>query len=155
MKILIFKTKLGYFHVEHDEQFIWASTIKQKGKETIKLSEFEELIIRQTNLQINNQVDNHNIPLKPQGTSFQRFVYKELINVLPGEKVTYKALGQRINSKAYQAIGTSLAKNKILYYIPCHRVVSSTGIGNYQLGTDMKIKLLLEERAIKKEDINN
>ena len=51
-----------------------------------------------------------------------------------------------LDTKAWRAVGSSMARNKHLFVIPCHRVVRSDGaIGEYALGSDKKAELLINE----------
>lgn len=65
--------------------------------------------------------------------------------------MTYKQIGEKLNSKAYQAIGQALKNNPDPKNIPCHRVVKSNGeIGGYfgHIDDDLskkKEELLLSE----------
>lgn len=63
-----------------------------------------------------------------------------------GKITTYKAIAQKLNSKAYRAVGNVLNKNKKPIIVPCHRVVNSDGcLGGYSRGIKEKIKLLKKE----------
>ena len=85
--------------------------------------------------------------------TFSEKIYSLLLRIPPGKVVTYKDIAIKLNSKAYQAIGTALSKNKHLVKVPCHRVIRSSGdIGGYVLGTKKKMKLLKKEGI---EIINN
>lgn len=66
-------------------------------------------------------------------TPFRRKVYQALLKVPPGQTVTYKDLAQKVgNPKASRAVGSAMAKNEAVYFIPCHRVVKSCGsLGAY------------------------
>jgi len=70
-----------------------------------------------------------------------------LLKQIPKGRVTsYKELAKALNSKAYRAVGSAMAKNKDLVTTPCHRVVKSNGqIGEYALGVEAKIGLLEKE----------
>ena len=74
----------------------------------------------------------------------------ELLRLIPEGKVTtYKEMAKALNSKAWRAVGSAMAKNKNLITTPCHRVVRSDGsIGQYALGTDKKHELLTEEGIV-------
>lgn len=49
-----------------------------------------------------------------------------------GKVTTYKAIAEKLNSKAYRAVGTALKNNKQPIVIPCHRVINSDGkLGAY------------------------
>ena len=71
----------------------------------------------------------------------------ELLKLIPEGKVTtYSEIAKALNSKAWRAVGSAIAKNQNLFVIPCHRVVRSDGtVGQYALGADKKIELLLSE----------
>lgn len=71
----------------------------------------------------------------------------ELLNQIPEGKVTtYKEMAKALNTNAWRAVGSAMAKNKMLFVIPCHRVVRSDGtIGQYALGSEKKAELLTIE----------
>lgn len=70
-----------------------------------------------------------------------------LLKLIPEGKVTtYKEMAKALNTKAWRAVGSAMAKNKNLYVIPCHRVVRSDGsVGEYALGSEKKSEILLNE----------
>jgi methylated-DNA-[protein]-cysteine S-methyltransferase len=82
-------------------------------------------------------------------TEFQRAVVEALRRVPWGETVTYgelAALAGRPN--AYRAAGTVCAGNRFPLFVPCHRVVSASGLGPYgSLGTGYKERMLAVESA--------
>ena len=84
--------------------------------------------------------------------SFNERCY-ELLKLIPEGKVTtYSEIAKALNTRAWRAVGSAMAKNKNLLIIPCHRVVRSDGtIGQYALGADKKAELLLREGV----DISN
>ena len=47
------------------------------------------------------------LPLSPKGTPFQEKVWRELLKIKYGERVSYGEIGERIGSKAYRAIGNA------------------------------------------------
>jgi len=71
----------------------------------------------------------------------------QLLKLIPEGKVTtYGEIARALNTRAWRAVGSAMAKNKNLFVIPCHRVVRSDGaIGQYALGSDKKAGLLMEE----------
>jgi len=84
--------------------------------------------------------------MNDQTQTFETRCY-ELLKLIPKGKVTtYGEIARALNTKAYQAVGNAMAKNKNLLVIPCHRVIRSNGeIGNYALGAEKKAALLREE----------
>jgi len=71
----------------------------------------------------------------------------ELLKLIPKGKVTtYAEMAKALDSKAWRAVGTAMAKNSNLIVVPCHRVVRSDGaVGQYALGSDKKSELLSQE----------
>ena len=87
------------------------------------------------------------IPLCPQGTSFQQKVWKKLLEIPYGETRTYQEIAQAIgNAKASRAVGMANHHNPIVIMIPCHRVIGKNGkLTGYALGLEQKEKLLTLE----------
>ena len=86
----------------------------------------------------------------PEGTVFQKIVWKKIQNIHYGNICTYSDIATSINSSP-RAVGRACAFNKCLFLIPCHRVVASNGelrgfsaIG----GLLSKKKLLFVEKVI-------
>ena len=78
--------------------------------------------------------------------TFSQECYKLLERIPRGKVTTYAEIALALETKAYRAVGSAMAKNKNLIIIPCHRVVRSDGsIGQYALGSDKKIELLQSE----------
>ncbi len=88
------------------------------------------------------------MPLSLEGTAFQCAVWRALIRLPFGERVTYAELAQRLGRPtAARAVGNALAANRIGFLVPCHRVVQATGaIGQFRWGSQTKAALLAWER---------
>lgn len=83
------------------------------------------------------------IPVKLNGTEFQKMVWQEMMNIPYGSILSYGKLAKKVNNpKAVRAIGSVCHNNKILIIVPCHRVVAKNSIGGFGCGVEMKIKLL-------------
>lgn len=83
-------------------------------------------------------------------TPFQREVLEHAMRIPRGKVLTYAELAEAVGSpRAVRAVGTALAKNRLPFLIPCHRVVRSDGrIGAYSGGgTGTKEQLLIWESA--------
>ncbi|MBD3351964.1 MAG: methylated-DNA--[protein]-cysteine S-methyltransferase [Candidatus Lokiarchaeota archaeon] len=57
--------------------------------------------------------------------------YRALSQTQPGEILTYKKLADLLESRAFRAVGNAMRNNDFPILIPCHRVVSKSGIGGY------------------------
>ena len=89
--------------------------------------------------------------------SFYERCYALLKRIPEGKITTYGEMAKALNSKAWRAVGSAMAKNQHPIVIPCHRVIRSDGrIGEYALGKNKKIALLKKEGIeIKNGRINN
>lgn len=87
--------------------------------------------------------------LSPQGTNFQKSVWRALLNVPAGSTASYKEIAASVGKpKASRAVGSAVAANPIAVLIPCHRVVLSSGeTGNYRWGPHLKKALLNAEKT--------
>jgi len=91
------------------------------------------------------------IPLSVCGTNFQVQVWRALLELDPGETVTYSALARRLGlSNGARAVGNAVGANPVGWVIPCHRVLRAGGqLGGYRWGTARKqmIRRWEERRA--------
>ncbi len=68
------------------------------------------------------------LALAPEGTPFQKRVWKELVKIPYGETISYGELARRVgNASASRAVGLANGANPIAIVIPCHRVIGSNG----------------------------
>jgi methylated-DNA-[protein]-cysteine S-methyltransferase len=93
------------------------------------------------------------LPVEMHGTDFQQRVWHALTLIPPGKTLTYGELADKLGSGA-RAVGNACRNNPVSLIVPCHRVVSVTGIGGYSGKTDgreisRKKWLLNHEGALK------
>jgi methylated-DNA-[protein]-cysteine S-methyltransferase len=92
-----------------------------------------------------SRVDFRKVEVDVDGwTPFQLDVVRALRRVPYGQVVSYAELAQLAGyPRAQRAVGTFCARNRFPLVVPCHRVVSSDGLGSYgSLGLDYKRRLL-------------
>jgi methylated-DNA-[protein]-cysteine S-methyltransferase len=89
------------------------------------------------------------LSLQPEGTDFQKRVWKELQQIPYGDTISYGQLAERIgNPKASRAVGLANGANPISIIVPCHRVIGANGkLTGYGGGLSIKEKLLALERS--------
>lgn len=89
------------------------------------------------------------LPLRPEGTAFQRSVWDALRNIPFGTTISYKQLAERIgNPAAVRAVGRANGSNPIPIIIPCHRVIGADGsLTGFGGGLPLKQYLLHLEGA--------
>ena len=99
--------------------------------------------IKQLNQYFLKRRRTFSIKIHLEGTNFQKEVYKEMINIKYGKVLTYKDLAEKAgHPRAYRAVGSTCGANKIPIVIPCHRVISSSGLGGFGGGLRLKKFLL-------------
>jgi methylated-DNA-[protein]-cysteine S-methyltransferase len=68
------------------------------------------------------------VPLVPEGTEFQKAVWRRLLEIPYGQTISYGELAKGLgNPKASRAVGAANGCNPIPIMIPCHRVIGSDG----------------------------
>ena len=93
------------------------------------------------------------LPLAPEGTPFQRAVWRQLQDIPYGGTISYGELARRVgNPKASRAVGAANGANPIPIVIPCHRVIAADGkLGGFGGGLPVKKALLeLETRPARR-----
>ena len=88
------------------------------------------------------------LPLDPQGTVFQKLVWKQLTEVHYGFTKSYVEIARLLGSEnASRAVGMANGRNPIPLIIPCHRIIGQNGkLTGYAGGLERKKWLLLHEQ---------
>ncbi|MER7660978.1 MULTISPECIES: methylated-DNA--[protein]-cysteine S-methyltransferase [unclassified Streptomyces] len=89
------------------------------------------------------------LPVRLEGTPFQRSVWELLLKIPYGETRTYGELaGQLGKASASRAVGLANGKNPVSIIVPCHRVIGASGsLIGYGGGLERKQRLLAHERG--------
>ena len=92
------------------------------------------------------------LPLRPEGSPFQRQVWHQLQLIPWGETASYGEVARRMGmtNAASRAVGLANGRNPIPIVIPCHRVVGADGsLTGYGGGVERKqVLLALEQDAL-------
>ena len=93
-------------------------------------------------------------PLHPVGSPFRLKVWDILLRIPYGQTVTYGWIARELAAReglarmSAQAVGGAVGHNEISIFIPCHRVVGTSGsLTGYAGGLDRKIALLKTEHV--------
>ena len=88
------------------------------------------------------------IEIDPEGTDFQRAVWRAIREVPAGRTASYQEIARAVGKPAaYRAVGTATGRNPVGIAVPCHRIVRSDGgLGGYGGGLDRKEWFLDHER---------
>ena len=103
---------------------------------------------RQIDDYFNGRRQAFDLPFRVSGSDFQRAVCDAMLAIPFGETRTYGELARELGVSA-QAVGQGCGGNPIPVLIPCHRVLSATGLGGYsgEGGAETKVALLRHEGA--------
>jgi methylated-DNA-[protein]-cysteine S-methyltransferase len=115
----------------------------------------EHPVLADTRRQLTEYFARHrrlfDLPLSPEGTTFQRRVWAALLDIPYGETTSYGEIARRLGlpSSASRAVGLANGANPISIIVPCHRVVGADGsLTGYGGGLDRKRFLLDLERDL-------
>lgn len=150
MNLIYYDTEIGKIKIEENGvaitkiEFMGQDIQEELGNETELLKE----TIKQLEEYFRGVRKDFDLPLEPNGTEFQRRVWKSLIEIPYGETRSYSEIAKAIgNEKACRAVGMANNKNPIPIIIPCHRVIGVNGkLVGYAGGLDVKEKLLKLEK---------
>lgn len=155
------KTEIGKLHLAATEKGLVLVTqphVKKKDFDDQLKSLFpqakinkENSLLKKTAKQLEKyfegRLSEFTVSLDLQGTTFQKKALNKVAQIKYGKTKTYGQIAELIGSpKAYRAVGSANAKNKISFIIPCHRVVATNSLGGYAGGLKLKEKLLLLEK---------
>ena len=89
------------------------------------------------------------VPLAPQGTDFQRSVWKQIARVEFGKTLTYGELARRAGHPgSARAAGAATGRNPLGIIVPCHRIMGANGsLTGYAGGLARKRALLRLESS--------
>lgn len=145
---------LGFTKIVGDEHGIAQVTVlNSKEKETdIIPVELEDCVI-QLKEYFEGTRSEFNLILNPQGTPFQKSVWKQLETIPYGKTFSYLELSKQLGDiKAIRAVANANGKNPLWIIIPCHRVIGSDGsLTGYAGGLYRKQWLLEHESPYKQQ----
>ena len=101
---------------------------------------------------LNNPATDLNLNLLKQGSDFRNKVWGEISKISPGQVLSYSELARQIDSGA-RAVANACRDNPFPGIIPCHRVISVSGLGGYMGQTtgralEIKKQLLAIESVV-------
>ena len=93
------------------------------------------------------------LPLAPEGTAFQKSVWRALEAIPFGQLRSYRDIAEEIgNPAAVRAVGAANGRNPLPIVVPCHRVIGADGsLTGFGGGLDLKRQLLELEGSLPPE----
>ena len=95
------------------------------------------------------------LALNPDGTDFQKKVWKQLETIPFGKTTTYQKMANDLGDpKVIRAAASANGKNPMAIIIPCHRVIGSDGsLTGYAGGLHRKKWLLEHESPVRQGEL--
>lgn len=140
-----YKSPIGTAKIMGDENGICAVTLIDDALETsTEIPENLKDCVQQLDEYFNGSRKEFTLKLNPQGTDFQKRVWKELLMVSYGKTRTYLEQSKQLGDvKAIRAVASANGKNPIWIIIPCHRIIGSNGSLTGYVGGIWRKKWLL------------
>ncbi|MEW2586346.1 methylated-DNA--[protein]-cysteine S-methyltransferase [Streptomyces virginiae] len=106
-------------------------------------------VVRQLAAYFAGELTEFDLPLRLEGTDFQRSVWDQLVRIPYGETWSYGELAAKLGKpNASRAVGLANGKNPVGIIVPCHRVIGASGsMTGYGGGVERKVQLLAFESA--------
>ena len=146
---LSFKTKLGVITVKESEGYItdinFRKITKQKKSSELLKAKKE---IKQF---LDKKIKKFTFKSKTVGTETQLKVWNEIKKIGYGKTVSYNLISKKTKIHP-RHVGKICGQNRLLLFIPCHRVIRSSGLmGGFSAkgGVNLKNKILKFEKLNK------
>ena len=145
---LSFKTKLGFISVIENEGYITDITFR---KITTQRSTTQLLKVKnQIKLFLNKKIKKLTFKTKTVGSKTQLKVWNEIKKVRYAKTVSYNFISKKTKIHP-RHVGRICGENKLLLFIPCHRVIRSDGLlGGFSAKHGVKLK----SKILKIEELN-
>ena len=143
------QTELGWLRVvEEDAAIVRLDILREQTEAPVDWKRKDTDLLLEARRQLEEYFAGiragFSLPLAPQGTDFQKTVWRQLEAIPYGETRTYGQIAAALGKpKASRAVGSANHNNPIAILIPCHRVIGANGsLTGYAGGLDLKEKLL-------------
>lgn len=150
------ETPLGYAKIIGDQDGITSVSIVDKSEDTSE-SIPESLLdcVSQLKAYFNNKLKSFDLKLNPEGTDFQKKVWKQLSKIPYGKTISYLDLAKQLgDAKTIRAAASANGKNPLWIIVPCHRVIGTDGsLTGYAGGLHRKQWLLNHESEYKQQTL--
>ncbi len=145
---LFMESPLGWLNITGDKDAIWSISFKELEEESSRrippvLMDCSD----QLRAYFEGTLRDFDVPVRLNGTLFQRQVWGLLAKIPFGRTVSYSDLARLLsNEGAVRAVGMANSKNPLAIILPCHRVIGTDGqLTGYAGGIWRKKWLLAHE----------
>jgi methylated-DNA-[protein]-cysteine S-methyltransferase len=134
-------------HTSRDEAIKSVNGFNLPDATTSKNLQFLEIVFDICDGVKNNEINQDSLDFSDL-TPKQVAVLKTTMKIPYGSTWSYGLVAKRAGlPRAARFVGNVMAHNRFAPIVPCHRVVSATGLGGYTGGLDLKVSLLSKEGA--------
>ncbi len=137
MNQMITATPIGKLAVKYESDFvIEVQHIASQTRATLSNDFFAKEMQKQLQAYFAGDLQKFDIQfLFANATDFQVLVWEQIRKIPFGATQTYGEIAKKIKSGP-RAVGNACRRNKLLLIVPCHRVVSVSGIGGFMGDAD-------------------
>ncbi len=153
LQVVYLTTPLGIAKISGDTFGVQSVVVLEKTSENLNnipedLSEPLKNCRKQLKEYFDHKRETFDVKINPQGTSFQKKVWKELQKIPYGKSCSYKEQALKLGDlKSIRAVASANGKNPLWIVIPCHRVIGSNGDLTGYAGGIWRKKWLLEHES--------
>ena len=147
---LFHETPVGRLRLESEGGFL---TRVERVREKMESGEASSPVLRDCARQLDEYFAgkrrSFDLPLKPDGTPYQKRVWSELCRIPYGETLSYRELAERVaDARHCRSVAQALHDNPLLIVYPCHRVIGRDGsLTGFGAGLPAKALLLELEKG--------
>lgn len=150
--ITFLETPIGTLKIVGDQHAIkWVGFTEEGERSTDgKVPKVVRTAKQQLKEYFEGKRQSFDIAVDPEGTDFQKSVWKKLDEIPFGETSTYAKQAIKMGDiKKIRAVGGANGKNPIAIIIPCHRIIGTDGsLTGYASGIKRKEWLLKHEGSL-------
>lgn len=148
--IILASTKIGICHIAFADVETSAFETLQKKFPNASFNFFRDSVQEDILAVFDpGKTERNLVKLHLKGTDFQLKVWEALLRIPMGKLTSYDCIAKLIqHPKASRAVGSAVGQNPVAFFIPCHRVIQSTGVfGQYHWGSTRKMAMIGWESA--------
>ncbi|CAL68177.1 methylated-DNA--[protein]-cysteine S-methyltransferase [Christiangramia forsetii] len=155
MKKARIKTPLGIAELCGNSDGLISVKVMDAGSVTSEIPSELKTAATQLASYFKGELNEFSLKLNPQGTDFQKKVWKQLEKIPYGTTTSYLQLSRELgDKKAIRAVAAANGKNPLWIIVPCHRVIGSDGsLTGYAGGLYRKKWLLDLENPPKQQSL--
>ncbi len=123
-----YESPIGLIEVSGTSEAVRSVDFVERRRETFSSNALVENAVGEIREYFERNRRKFDAPLDPQGTPFQKAVWRRLLEVPYGRTASYGEIARAVgNPKAVRAVGGANGRNPIAIIVPCHRIIGSDG----------------------------